>query len=307
MDLPRGAGVVRFELELGKLGEQRMDTEPSRVLQASDEEVRMLQRRERGRGVGASEDVVTELDGEVTENRRAQQEPARRLVERAEDLVVQVFGDESMISAELAHGVVLILDTAKPEQREVEGSRPSLRSLEEHLDLVGLEDKPATSDEQVGRLLAGEGEIVGPNLCEGGARAKPREVERRVGPCDHHQPRRRRKVVEYVVDRVEALAIGDALEVVEHDGERRAERRDAVRQLDHGALEGMPGSLQPLQRTAAEAAAHAFDRHGHVGPEPHRVVVGGLERQPGDGSPKRSRATCGRPPSSHIPGEPRRV
>ena len=98
----------------------------------------------------------------------------------------------------------------------------------------------------------------------------------------HHQPRRRRQVVECVIDRVEALAIGDALEVVEHDGERRAERRDAVRQLDHGALEGMPGSLQPLQRTAAEAAAHAFDRHGHVGPEPHRVVVGGLERQPGD-------------------------
>src|SRR4029079_5201820 len=105
MDLPRGAGVVRFELELGELGEQRMDTEPSRVLQASDEEVRMLQRRERGRGVGASEDVVAELDGEVTENRRAQQEPARCLIERAEDLVVQVLGDESMISAELAHGV----------------------------------------------------------------------------------------------------------------------------------------------------------------------------------------------------------
>ena len=129
MDLPRGPGVVRFELELCKLGEQRMDAEPSRVLQASDEEVRVLQRLERGRRVGASEDAVAERDCEVAEDRRTQQEPARRLIERPEDLVVQVVGDESMISAELAHRFVRILDAAKPEQREVEGSRPTLRSL----------------------------------------------------------------------------------------------------------------------------------------------------------------------------------
>ena len=220
----------------------------------------MLQRLERGRRVGASEDVVAELGGEVTENRRAQQEPARRLIERAENLVVQVVGDESMISAELAHRVVLILDAAQPEQREVEGSRPSLRSLEEHLDLVGPEVKPAPFDEQVGRLLAREGEIAGPNLGERAARAKPREVERRVGPRHHHQPRRRGQVVECVVDRVEALAIGDALEVVEHDGERRAERRDAVRQLDHGALE------RNARESSAAAAHRGRGRRARVRP-----------------------------------------
>ena len=84
MDLQRGAGVLRFELELCELGEQRVDTEPSRVLQASDEEVRMLQRLERGRRVGASEDAVAELGGEVAET-DVRQEPARRLIERAED------------------------------------------------------------------------------------------------------------------------------------------------------------------------------------------------------------------------------
>ena len=45
------------------------------------------------------------------------------------DLVVQVVGDEAMISAELTHGFLLILDAAQPEQREIEGSRPTLRSL----------------------------------------------------------------------------------------------------------------------------------------------------------------------------------
>ena len=43
VDLQRGAHHLRLELELCKLGEQPV-TEPSRVLQASDEEIRVLQR-----------------------------------------------------------------------------------------------------------------------------------------------------------------------------------------------------------------------------------------------------------------------
>ena len=78
-----------------------------------------------------------------------------------------------------------------------------------------------------------------------------------------------------------ALDIRDALEVVEHESERGAKRRDAVHQVDHRTLDGMSGRLQPPQRTAAKAAAHSFDRHRRVGPEPHRVVVAGLEQAGG--------------------------
>ena len=41
-----------------------------------------------------------------------QQESPRRLVEGAENLVVQVVGDEAMIAAELAHRVMRVLDAA---------------------------------------------------------------------------------------------------------------------------------------------------------------------------------------------------
>ena len=61
--------------------------------------------------------------------------------------MVQVVGDEAMIAAELAYRVMRVLDAAQPEQREVEGARPALRSLAEHLDLVGLESKPSPFDE----------------------------------------------------------------------------------------------------------------------------------------------------------------
>ena len=109
----------------------------------------MLQDLERGRRVGASEDAVAERDCEVTEN-HAPRGPARGLIERADNLVVQVVGDESMIAPELAHRVVRILDTAQPEQREVEGSRPSLRSLAEHLDLAG--PRPTRRVRRAGRM-----------------------------------------------------------------------------------------------------------------------------------------------------------
>ena len=173
MDLHHGLCVVRCELELCKLGEERMDTEPSPVLQPSDEEVRVLQRLERRGCVGASEDAVEELGGEVAEDRRTQQEPARLVVERAEDLVVQVVGDESVISAEVAHGLMPVHDVAQPERREVERSRPPLRPLVECLDLVRRKVEALSFDEQLGRLLQCEGERAGPHLGEGAVRAEP--------------------------------------------------------------------------------------------------------------------------------------
>ena len=219
-----------------------MDAEPARVLQPSDEEVRMLQRLERGRRVGASEDVVAERDGEVTEDRRTQQEPARRLIERAEDLVVQVVGDESMISAELAHRFVRILDAAKPEQREVEGSRPALRSL-------AVAPRPRRAREQA-RLVRRAGRVPPPavrarSLARTSAsaplarsRARLSDGSDRVSTISRVA---RGQVVECEVDRFEALEIGDAWKSSSTSVSGGAERRDAVHQLDHRALDECPG------------------------------------------------------------------
>ena len=112
MDLQRGAGVACFELALRELGEERMDTKPASVLQTGDQEVRVLERRESRARVGLFEHAVAELGSELAEDRRTQQEQPRRLVEGAENLVVQVIGDEAMIAAELTHRVMRVLDAA---------------------------------------------------------------------------------------------------------------------------------------------------------------------------------------------------
>ena len=112
MDLQRSAGVACFELGLRKLGEEGMDTEPAPVLQPRDQEVRMLERCESRARIGLFEHAVAEVGSELAEDRRTQQESPRRLVEGAENLVVQVVGDEAMIAAELTHRVVRVLDAA---------------------------------------------------------------------------------------------------------------------------------------------------------------------------------------------------
>ena len=102
MDLQGGAGVVRFELALRELGEERMDTKPAPVLQTGDQEVRVLERRESRARVGLSEHAVAEVCSELAKNQeQTQQEQPRRLVEGAENLVVQIVGDEAMIAAEV--------------------------------------------------------------------------------------------------------------------------------------------------------------------------------------------------------------
>ena len=113
-----------------------------------------------------------------------------------------------------------------------------------------------------------------------------------------HQPARGWQVLECIVDRLEAFEVGDAVKVVEHDCQRRIMRRDAVCELDHRTLERGAGHFQTLQRAAAEATAHAVDRQRHIGPEPQRVVVAHVERDPGDVG------WAGGVPRSHCHGFP---
>ncbi len=59
---------MRFELEFCELGEERMDTEPSAVLQLDDEEVRVLQHFEAGGSAETPKTTSAKLGSEVTED-----------------------------------------------------------------------------------------------------------------------------------------------------------------------------------------------------------------------------------------------
>jgi hypothetical protein len=103
----------------------------------------------------------------------------------------------------------------------------------------------------------------------------------RVCPRDDDHPRRLRRVLERIVDRGQAFGVGDGLQVVEHEYERLPKRRERVHQLVDGALDRAARDAQALERTAPEPLPHSIDGGRDVGPHPIRVVVAGVERDPG--------------------------
>ena len=83
-----------------------------------------------------------------------------------------------------------------------------------------------------------------------------------------------------MVDRGQAFLVRHCVEVVEHDDQAGAERRDAVHQLVHGVLDRAARNAEPSQRAPSEPWPYAIDRRRHVPPQPGRIVVAGVERDP---------------------------
>ena len=132
-----------------------MDAKPAPVFESADEEIRLLESlQQRGR-VRAAEDTVAELGRDLAEHARPEEKPAAFGVQRAEDLLVQVLGNESVVAPELADGTVGIRDTAQPEKREIERAGPALGPFAQDLYLVGIERQAAAFDEE----LVGLGEL----------------------------------------------------------------------------------------------------------------------------------------------------
>ena len=97
--------------------------------------------------------------------------------------------------------------------------QPSVR-IPQHADLVGAQLHPVQI-EQCRRLLLGEGEVTGADLGELAADPQSMQPQGRVGSAEHHQPQRRRQVVDQLPERFQHRVAGDLVEVVQHQNDRR--------------------------------------------------------------------------------------
>ena len=104
----------------------------------------------------------------------------------------------------------------------------------------------------------------------------------------------RRQALHCVFERAEALLARESVEVVEHDRNRRGVAGERVRELVDGGGDRAAGRAQPAQRRPAEARPDAIDGGRQIRPEARRIVVGGIERDPGDRGPTGSRTTTAR-------------
>ena len=282
---PAGGGRVdRGELQLEQLAEEMVVAVPLAVRVERDEEaVAALQLPQPLGGVGAAEHRVAERCAEASEHRGLEQEAAGVPVERVEHLAGEVVGDVPVVAVERAHAGLRLGQPAQPQRGEVEPRRPALGSLHEQRDVLVVEGDGLALDEQLARLVESERELGGADLGERAARAQPPERERGIGARRRHDARVRRQVLDRVLERGEALVVAEHVQVVQHDGERLPVGRDAVHELVHGDGRRHARCAEPCERHPAEARPDPVDRRRDVRPEPRRVVVARIERDPRDG------------------------
>jgi hypothetical protein len=137
-----------------------------------------------------------------------------------------------------------------------------------------------------GRLLGGQAQVGGAQLGELAAGPQPGQGQRRVGPAGQHQPQPGRAVLEQEPERGVHRPSLDQLVVVDHQqhlarlggqlvdqgGDQPLERRRGRRAQQRGELLG-------------ELRLHPVQGGQGVAPEPCRVVVAGVQRQPGQRPP----------------------
>jgi hypothetical protein len=138
--------------------------------------------------------------------------------------------------------------------------------------------------EQLRRLVEVEPEIGGAHLTELAPPPVPGQAKGRIGAAGQHHAQLGRTVSEQEPDRRLHAVRADQVVVVEYQQHVGLVRlgRDIV---DQRADQRVVGRRRPACHRAhplGDARAHHVESGQHVTPEPHRVVISPVERQPGD-------------------------
>ena len=167
---------------------------------------------------------------------------------------------------------------------EVQARRPSLRAVHE-LGNVGRGQLDLLPLEESGCLIRDEREVCCTDLAEPPTGAQATEAQTWVGTGGDQHMGLRRKVFDQEPDLVVAGLLTHEMEVVENDDHLPRHRRQCRQQLgqhpglDLAGVRRHEGGPVRTQRTSGSVECSA-----NVGPEPHRVIVTGVEGHPGGGS-----------------------
>ena len=203
-------------------------------------------------------------------------------VERGQNLIRQVVGDLPSAAGERPHTLIGVLEVAKPQRRQVQPRGPSLRTLDEQLDALAGQLDPLTHH-QLTRFVDRERQLARADLRQRPSRPQARHADRRVRARRREQARVGRQPLDRVRDRAKRTLAPDRVEVIEHDRDRTTVRDQAVHHLVDRRLDPSAPDAETHQRPTSEALTEPLDGRRQVRPQPHRVVVGRVERHPNDG------------------------
>ena len=288
--VPVAGAAVELELEPGlgvakpaaqHLCEQRVVAVPDAVTVERDEEqVRPLQLVQlRGRA-GLPEDRVAERSGEAVEHGRAREEPCEAGREARDHLVAEVVGDDPVVPGEALHRDDAAVSPER-QRGEVQPRGPAFGPLGDQADLGRLELDPGAAEEDL-RLVGGEREIGGAELEQAPSGAQLPERQGRLAAGGDRELRSGRQMPRQGDERVERLGRGEHVGVVEHQHERARPGSNGLAEArEHDALDGGALRRQGGEDRAAERL-DPVERQRHVRQQRDRIVVAGVERDPGE-------------------------
>ena len=228
-----------------------VEAEPLAVGVQRDEEHRLpLQLLEDELGVRLTGQMTDQLRAHLVQHRDLQEEltPIVRL--GLEDLLAEVVGDQSVVSAELGDELVGVLVEPEGHPGQLQPGGPSFGPCHQGGHAVGPQGPPGDLLEQKGRVDVIEGQVGLADLDQllGEPMAAPGDGE--IGPGRQDQMDVGREAVDQAAEVGEEHRVGQVVQVVEDD--------------DHFGELGQLG-LERLQQWRSEPAAVQGHQRGEIG------------------------------------------
>ena len=314
--LPRAFGL---QPGAKQVGEQVVVAPPAaHLIQRHQEKACRLDLLQQRLAAGAAGDRIAQFSRKPPQHRGLQQEGADRLGLLFEHLLGQEVQHVAVAAGERGHEPGHVALPAQRQASELEAGGPAFGAAGQRghgrIRQAAFGARPYLG-QQSRRLTRREPQIGGAQLGQLPAGPQPGQRQRRVGAAGQHQVQPGRAVLQQELDRsVHGRGLDDVVVVENQHRVGTGIGGQLVDERGHQRLEGSGcGRAEQRAQPSIEARAYPVHRGHHMTPEPGRVVVPGVQRQPGrpgrDGAgPSRPAApSCRsrrarRPAPAHAPG-----
>jgi hypothetical protein len=270
-----------------QVGEQVMKAPPAALpIQRDQEQVGPLGLLQQLLAVGAAGDRVAQRPRQPLQHRGLQQQGTEWLRLAVQHLLGEVVQHVPVAAGERRHEPGRVGMALQRQPGKLQTGDPPFGAGRQGGHAVGGQVEPGGLAQQRGRLVLGEAQVALAHLGELAAGPQPGQRQRRVGAAGQHQPQAGRRALqqqgEAAVDRRRL----DEVVVVQHQRQLSGPGDQLVDDGGHHRLQrGRLGPAQQRGEPLADRDPRPVQRGGDVAPEPHRVVVAGVQRHPGDRPP----------------------
>ena len=288
--VPRGRRAVQRrngrrrrapQLQAQQIGEQAVVAKPGPgAVECGDEGVLVLELLEDRLGPGAAGEGIGQRPADALEDRGAQEQVAhlRRLA--LEHLGEEVARHGALAARELGHEPLWVRVRAQRDRRQTHTGRPSLRAFLQRRD-GGVRHADPARTEQAARLVEREAQVGPAQLGQLARDPQPMQAERRLLASREQDPQLCRHPREQQLQPGQRVLGAELVEIVDHQLERLLEPLELGQQpLDDRRAGEARRRTDPLDDLVAGRIGERVDQGE---PEPLRVALAALDRDPGDG------------------------